>query len=128
MTCRHHVSDPVLGPAAGRAVTRVGALRRRRQRRRRRILLQHLLELRIHRRGAAADGDLRQLMASREFVLERMLVGQVRGHLAGFTRGDLDDRIAHPQPGPRGQLARAAEELLALDERLGQVHRIDEDR
>src|SRR4030095_14513321 len=82
-----------------------GTLRWRRQRRRRRILLQHLLELRIHGRGPAADGDLRQLMATREFVLERMLVRQVGGDLAGFTRGNLDDRIAHPEPGLCGQLA-----------------------
>src|SRR6187200_1277193 len=104
-----------------------GALRWRRQRRRRRILLQHFLKLRIHRRGATADSDLRQLVTASEFVLERMLVRQVGRDLAGFTRGDLDDRIAHPEPGLRGQLACAAEVLLALDERLGEIDWVDED-
>src|SRR5687767_8732522 len=85
-----------------------GSLRWRRQRRRRRILLQHLLELRIHRGSPAADSNLRQLVAAREFVFERMLVGQIRRDLARFTRGDLDHRITYPQPSLRRQLAWAA--------------------
>src|SRR5688572_75099 len=63
------------------ALGRSGHTRRapgwRRQRRWRRILLQHLLELRIHRRGTAADGDLRQLVPPGELVGEGMLTGQI---------------------------------------------------
>src|SRR6185436_962681 len=64
------------------------ASRWRRQRWRRRILLQHLLEFRIHRCGTAAHGDLGQLVTTREFILEGMLVGQVRRNLARLTRRD----------------------------------------
>src|SRR5262245_27955246 len=98
----------------------------RRQWRRKRSFLQHFLKLGIHRRGTAIGRNLRQLMAPAEFVLERMLAREIRRHLSFGPIGDLDDRIADPQPRLRGQLACAAIELLTLHERFGEVDRIDE--
>src|SRR5262245_16351657 len=94
----------------------------RRQRRRNRRLLQHVLELRIHRLGATVDPDERNLMTARVLLFEGMLVRQVRRDFTFGTIGDLEHRVAHPQPRARRQLARAANEVLALYQRFGEIH------
>src|SRR5262245_19093818 len=85
-----------------------GASRGRRERRRWRVLLQHVLELRIHRRRTALGGDHGELMTSGELVEEGILARQICRHVAFWTICDLDDRITDPQPCLRGQLTRAA--------------------
>src|SRR6187402_2300178 len=78
-----------------------------------RRFLQHVLELRIHRLGAAVDTDKRNLMAAGVLFLEGMLIRQVGGDVAFWTIRDLEHRVADPEPCARGKLSRAAHEVLA---------------
>src|SRR6187431_284292 len=75
----------------------------RRQRRRNRRFLQHVLELRIHRLGAAVDADKRNLMAAGVLFLEGMLIRQVGRNVSFWTIRDLEHRVADPEPRARGK-------------------------
>ena len=44
-------------------------------------------------------------MPAGEFILERVLTGQVRRHFPVGSRRNFDDRLADPEPGLRGQFA-----------------------
>src|SRR6185503_20380224 len=77
------------------------------QRRRNRRFLQNLLELRIHRLGATEDTDEGNLMTAGVLLLEGMFIGQVGRHFTFGTIGNLEHRVAYPEPCACWKLASA---------------------
>src|SRR6185295_3246291 len=83
--------------------------------------------LRIHRFGAAHRRFNRDTAPGRELADEWILTGQVVRDRAGRPAQHFVDDLTGPDPGALRKLPLIQDEILALHERLGEIHGVGDD-